>query len=83
MKDLFYELRKIVKDKRNYDGLKVKKITSALLILITKVLQTGNSEVCVMAMKSFTFLLMTVDKSFFEMEQVNIYGLLIRSLSYR
>lgn len=73
----------IVKEKRNYEGLQNELTVHALLNLITKVLQTSNSEICVMAIKSLNFILLTVDKEIFEHQKVTVYGFLLRALAYR
>lgn len=83
MKDVFYKLKTIVKSKKNYEGLQQEKTVHALLSLITKVLQSANNEICIMAIKSLNFILLTVDKEIFEREKVTVYGFLLRALVYR
>ena len=83
MKDIFYKLKTIVRAKRNYEGLQHELTINALLKLITKVLQTANSEICIMAIKSLNFILLTVDREIFEKEKITVYGFILRSLSYR
>ena len=83
MKDIFFKLKNIVKEKKNYQGLQHELTVNALLSLVTKVLQTANSEICVMAIKSLNFILLTVDKEIFEKQKISVYGFILRSLAYR
>ena len=83
MKEIFYKLKTIVRGKMNYEGLQHELTVQALLNLVTKVLQTANSEICVMAIKSLNFILLTVDREIFEKQKVSVYGFILRSLAYR
>ena len=83
MRDVFQALKSIVTKSKYYKGIENKKTINALINLITNVLKVCNDEVSIMAIKCLKFLVSTLDHSYFEEQKNQIYGVLLRSLSYR
>ena len=83
MRDVFEKLKKVVLETKYYKGIENKKTISALIGLITNVLQYCNSEVSIMAVRCLKFMICTLDQSYFDEQKNHIYGVILRALSYR
>ncbi len=83
MRDVFDSLKQIVTEVKFYKGIENKKTINALINLITHVLKVCNDEVSIMAIKCLKFLVSTLDHSYFEDQKNQIYGVILRSLSYK
>ncbi len=80
---LYKSLKKIVSDKMKIDGINRPKTINSIIKLIMNVINTGNEETALVAIKCLSFMLKNIEKKHFDIHAHSIYGMLVRSLCFR
>jgi hypothetical protein len=83
MKDVLYKLKSVVNEEKFFKGIETEETFSALMRLITNVLFSCNSETSILALRCLKFLVHTLSASEFEKHKSQLYGVILRALSYR
>lgn len=83
MRSIYDTLKRVINENKFYAGIENKETIGAFVRLITSVLEVCNSDVSIMALKCLKFLVTKIDKSFLTEHSTAVYGVLLRTLSYK